>query len=170
MYSPMLVACIFPRSPCREDVVVYTAKEVILVVKPPIIYVNVARSVHGYSTYWNKQQQKRFTITKHICNVQGPIIVYLLRNKANINLPHTCNICISKYTQNHTEPKAALRCPYNYLTSLARLPQNGHEKFARLLQDKGTHCTVPSLQLCHHYYAIFCCSRTFHSILTTALQ
>ena len=40
------------------------------------------------------------------------------------------------FAQNHTECKATVRCSYDYLTSHARLLQDGHANFARLSQDK----------------------------------
>ena len=73
------------------------------------------------------------------------------------------------FAQNHSERKAAVRCSYNYFTSHARLPQDGHAKFVRLSQDKVIRLTVPAPQPCVHC-AIFSCSHMFHSILATALQ
>ena len=73
------------------------------------------------------------------------------------------------YAQFVTERKAAVHNSYEYLVSLARQPQDGHAKFARLSQHRTILNTAPALQPCGHC-AIFSCSRTFRSILVAALQ
>ena len=72
------------------------------------------------------------------------------------------------FAQNHKERKVVAQCPM-IISSHARLPQDGHAKFARLSQYKAIRHTDPALEPCGHC-ANFSCSCTFCSILAAALQ
>ena len=95
----------------------------------------------------------------------------ILRPFVRAFLPLSTERKVRSHTISHRikERKTAVRCSYDYLTSHARLPQDGHAKVTRLSQDKTIRRTVPALQPCG-YSAIFIYSRTFRSILVAALR